>query len=232
MSDQLFRGIFDTAFTTVISPLNFLLCLGVSLAAGLLLSLMVQWKSRQTESFAVTIALLPAAVSVVIMMVNGNIGAGVAVAGAFSLVRFRSNSGSGREIIAIFIAMGAGLLIGMGYLAYALLFTAVLGGMMMLYSSIRLGASRRDALQRQLRITIPESLNYSGVFDPVLKKYTVQYSLRQVRSTNMGSMFKLVYELTLRDGISEKELLDDLRCLNGNLEISLSYPETPELPSL
>ena len=226
MPDSLFRGVFDSAGAAVIAPGPFLLCVAVSLGIGLILCLMVQWRTRSSESFAITLALLPASVCVVIMMVNGNIGAGVAVAGAFSLVRFRSAAGTGREISAVFIAMGAGLIAGMGYLTYAVLFALLLGGMMMAYTAVHLGGSRRDAQYRQLRITIPESLNYGNVFDPVLESYTSQYTLRQVKTTNMGSMFRLTYDLILRQGLSEKKLLDELRCLNGNLEISLSCQES------
>lgn len=226
MPENFFRGVFDTAYTNVIEPKSFLLCVGVSLAIGLVLCLMTQWRSRSSESFAVTLALLPASVCVVIMMVNGNVGTGVAVAGAFSLIRFRSAAGSGREISAVFIAMAAGLMAGMGYLGYAVLFALVLGGMMMAYTALHLGQERQSAFYRQLRITIPENLNYTNVFDNVLNTYTSQYTLKQVKSTNMGSMFKLRYNVTLREGMSEKDMLDALRCLNGNLEISLAYQDT------
>lgn len=228
MLEGLFRGLFDTAGTSVIPPGSFLLCVGASLLIGLALCLMVQWRARSSESFAITLALLPASVCVVIMMVNGNVGAGVAVAGAFGLVRFRSAAGTGREISAVFIAMGAGLIAGMGYLAYAALFALVLGGMMMVYTAVHLGSSRRGPQYRQLRITIPESLNYVHVFDPVLETYTSQHTLRQVKTTNMGSMFRLTYDVVIREGLPEKNLLDELRCLNGNLEISLSCQETEE----
>lgn len=221
---DIFRGLFDTASTHVITPGSFLLCVGVSLVIGLMLCLMAG--SKNSESFAITLALLPAAVCVVIMMVNGNVGTGVAVAGAFSLVRFRSAAGTGREISSIFIAMGAGLIAGMGYLAYAVLFALILGGMMLLYTRIHLGCEKKSALYRQLRITIPESLNYTDVFDSILNTYTSAYQLKQVKSTNMGSMFRLTYDITLRDGLPEKNLLDELRCRNGNLEISLSYQDT------
>ncbi|MBE6971552.1 MAG: DUF4956 domain-containing protein, partial [Ruminococcaceae bacterium] len=126
MFEQLFRGLFDTDMTVVISPQDFLVCVGVSLLVGLIIALSYMYRSRYTKSFVVTLALLPAVVCVVIMMVNGNVGAGVAVAGAFSLVRFRSVPGTAREIAMLFLAMGAGLVCGMGYLAYALLFTLVL----------------------------------------------------------------------------------------------------------
>ena len=226
MPDNLFRGVFDTAATSVITPGKFLLCVGVSLMMGLLLCRMVLWRARSSESFAITLALLPASVCVVIMMVNGNIGAGVAVAGAFGLVRFRSAAGTGREISAVFIAMGAGLIAGMGYLTYAVLFTLVLGLMMMACTAAHLGSSRQGRQYRQLRITIPESLNYVNVFDPVLESYTSEYTLKQVKTTNMGSMFRLTYDIVIREGLPEKNMLDELRCLNGNLEISLCCQES------
>lgn len=228
MQDNIFRGIFDAAATNVISPSSFLLCLGVSLIIGLLFCCMSQWKSQSSESFAITIALLPAAVCVVIMMVNGNIGTGVAIAGAFSLVRFRSAAGSGREIITVFSAMAAGVMTGTGYLVYAIVFALVLGIAMMVYTFVHLGQHNNSSLNRQLRITIPESLNYEQVFDSVLADYTTSYILKQVKTTNMGSMFRLTYEITLRSGKSTKNLLDELRCLNGNLEISLNLQESDD----
>lgn len=223
MLDSFFRGVFDTELTTVIAPADFLLCVGVSLLIGLLLCAMTMWRAKSSGSFVVTLALLPAVVCVVIMMVNGNVGAGVAVAGAFSLVRFRSAPGSAREIGAIFIAMGAGLIAGMGYLGYAVLFSLILGGVTMLYTAVHLGEGGRN---KTLHITIPEDLDYTGVFDPVLKEYTTDYTLRHMKTTNMGSLFKLTYDLTLRDPAKEKAFIDELRCRNGNLEISVSYQET------
>ena len=223
MLDSMFRGVFDTELTSVIAPADFLLCVGVSLLIGLLLCAMTMWRAKSSGSFIVTLALLPTVVCVVIMMVNGNVGAGVAVAGAFSLVRFRSAPGSAREIGAIFIAMGAGLIAGMGYLGYAALFSLILGGATMLYTAAHLGEGGRN---KTLHITIPEDLDYTGVFDPVLREYTTDYTLKQVKTTNMGSLFKLTYDLTLRDPAKEKTFIDELRRRNGNLEISVSYQET------
>lgn len=223
MLDSLFRGVFDTELTTVIAPVDFLLCVGVSLLIGLLLCAMTMWRAQSSGSFVVTLALLPAVVCVVIMMVNGNVGTGVAVAGAFSLVRFRSAPGSAREIGAIFIAMGAGFVAGMGYLGYATLFSLILGGVTMLYTVLHLGEGSRN---KTIHITIPEDLDYTGVFEPVLKKYTTDYALKRVKTTNMGSLFKLTYDLTLRDPTKEKMFIDELRRRNGNLEISVSYQET------
>ena len=148
------------------------------------------------------------------------------MAGAFSLVRFRSAPGSAREIGAIFIAMGTGLMTGMGYLGYALVFVLILGGMTMLYTGIRLDHPLRNACWRTMYITIPENLNYPGVLDPVLKGFTSEFTLRQVATSHMGSLFKLTYDLTLKDPRQEKAFLDALRRRNGNLEISLCTQET------
>ena len=226
MLDTVFRGIFDTDMTSVIAVSNFLLCVGCSLVIGLLLALTYMYRSRYTSSFVVTLAILPAVVCVVIMMVNGNVGTGVAVAGAFSLVRFRSAPGTAKEIGILFLAMGAGLICGMGYLAYAFLFALLLSAANLLYSHFDFGAGKRAARYKTLHITIPEDLDYTGVFDGILKKYAVSWEVVQVKTTNMGSLFRLTYNLELRRPDKEKELIDKLRCCNGNLEISISRQET------
>ena len=226
MLDSLFRGMFDTDMTQVISVQDFLLCLICSLGIGLLLAFMYMYRTRYTKSFVVTLALLPAVVCVVIMMVNGNVGTGVAVAGAFSLVRFRSVPGTAKEIGILFLAMGAGLITGMGYLGYAILFSIIVSGVSMLYTHLDFGAKKRDALYKTLHITIPENLDYSDVFEPLLAAYTSSYELVQVKTTNMGSLFRLTYNLTLQKEHTEKELIDKLRCRNGNLEITISKQET------
>lgn len=226
MLDSLFRGIFDTDMTSVIAVSDFLLCVGCALLVGVLIALSFMYHSKYSKGFVTTLALMPAIVCVVIMMVNGNVGTGVAVAGAFSLVRFRSAPGTAKEIGAIFLAMGSGLIVGMGYLGYAFLFTIVLGLFSVLYSSFDFGARKNAARYKTLHITIPEDLDYSDVFDGILKKYTTTYELVQVKTTNMGSLFRLTYDLTLRSEKKEKELIDKLRCRNGNLEISISKQET------
>ena len=231
MLETILRGIFDTGLTDTIAPGDFLLCVGVALVLGPLLCAMTLWHSHYSRSLAVTLAILPAVVCVVIMMVNGNVGTGVAVAGAFNLVRFRSAPGSAREIGAIFVAMGAGLIVGMGYLGYGVLFTLVLGGATLLYNALSLRIKGGDALARTLHITIPEDLDYAGVFDPVLAQYARQYTLTQVKTTNMGSLFKLTYDLTLKASDQEKTLMDQIRLRNGNLEISLCHQENG-VPSL
>ena len=226
MLETFFRGLFDSDLTTVISVTDFLLCLGVSLVIGLLMAFTYMYRTRYTKSFVVTLALLPAVVCVVIMMVNGNVGTGVAVAGAFSLVRFRSVPGSAKEICTLFLAMGAGLIAGMGYLGYALLFTAVMCVFFLLYNRLDFGVKKTAEAYKVLTVTIPEDLHYSDVFDDIFAEFTVFHDLVRVKSTNLGSMFKLTYAVTLRDVTREKEMLDALRCRNGNLEISLARQET------
>lgn len=226
MLNSFFSGLFDTDMTSVISISQFLLCVGCALLVGLILAFGYMYRSRYTKSFIVTLALLPAVVCVVIMMVNGNIGAGVAVAGAFSLVRFRSVPGTAKEITMLFLAMGAGLIAGMGYLGFSLLFTIILCILSILYSYLDFGSRKNAALYKTLNITIPEDLDYTGVFESVLADYTTSCELVRVKTTNMGSMFRLTYNLTLKDTTREKEMIDKLRCRNGNLEITVSKQET------
>ena len=225
MFDKLFQGLFDTAATQVISPGDFLLCLASALVIGLMLAFTFMYRSRHTKSFVFTLALLPAVVCVVIMMVNGNIGAGVAVAGAFSLVRFRSAPGTAKEIGMLFLAMGAGLICGMGYLAYGFLFACIMCLICLVYNLLNLGAGKQAALHKILNITIPEELNYTDVFEPLLQQYASEYELVKVKTTNMGSLFRLTYSLTLKKPGCEKQLMDQLRCRNGNLEISICRQE-------
>lgn len=211
-----------TATTAAIDLVPFLLSVAAALALGLALGAIYCYRSRFTRSFVMCLALLPAIVAVVIMMVNGNLGAGVAVAGAFSLVRFRSVPGSARDIAFIFLAMAVGLVCGMGYVAYALIVTLVLGGANMAYQAIGLGSerSRRD---RTLRVTVPEDLDYTGLFNEVFSAHTTYHDLVNVKTCAMGSLFKLTYNVGLVDPSAEKAFIDDLRLRNGNLEVALSY---------
>jgi len=229
MLDSLFSGLFDTDMATIISIPDFLLCIGCSLFIGLLLAFGYMYRSRYTKSFVVTLALLPAVVCVVIMMVNGNVGTGVAVAGAFSLVRFRSVPGTAKEISMLFLAMGAGLIAGMGYLGFAILFTIIMCVIYVLYNHLDFGAQKNAAIYKTLNITIPEDLDYSSVFSDILAEYAAAHELIRVKTTNMGSLYRLTYNITLRDAAREKEMIDALRCRNGNLEISVSRQETGAL---
>ena len=226
MLENLFRGLFDTDFVAVISMTDFLLCLGCSLALGLVMVFAYMYRTRYTKSFVITLALLPAVVCVVIMLVNGNVGTGVAVAGAFSLVRFRSVPGTAKEICTLFLAMGAGLIAGMGYLGFAVLFTLVMCAVFVLYNCLDFGTKKNAATFKTFTITIPEDLDYSGVFDDIFAEFTRSHDLIRVKTTNMGSMFKLTYNVELADATREKEMIDKLRCRNGNLEIAVSKQET------
>ncbi len=222
--DTIFKGIFDNELTQTISVQDFLLCLGVSLVLGLIMAAAYMWKNEHTKSFLVTLALLPAVVCVVIMMVNGNIGAGVAVAGAFSLVRFRSAPGSAKEIVTIFLAMGAGLIAGMGYLGFAALFTVIMCAMFLIYNAVA-GKAKSETVNKTITITIPEDLDYSEVFDEIFAEYTKKHDLIKVKTANMGSMFRLTYNVTLKDATKEKQMIDRIRERNGNLEIMVSKQE-------
>ncbi len=224
MLHEIFRGIFDQGQNIAVE--QFLLCLLVSLLTGTFLAVVYTYKNQYTQSFVITLALIPAIVCVVILLVNGNVGAGVAVAGAFNLVRFRSVPGSAKEICAIFLAMGTGMTAGMGYLGYAVLFAVVLGGGNLCYTYFGFGISRQADRNKTLHITIPENLDYTHVFDELLNCYARKWTLVSVKTTNMGSLYKLIYQITLKDLEKEKEFIDELRCRNGNLEITVSRQET------
>lgn len=223
MLNDLFNGIYETQSLTMI---DFMCCIGVSLLIGVIIALSFMYKTHYTKSFVVTVMMLPAIVCVVIMMVNGNVGAGVAVAGAFSLVRFRSVPGSAKEIATIFFAMAAGLITGMGYLGLAVTFTVILSLAFVLLYSFDLGVKKNASTYKTLRIMIPESLDYTGVFDEVFDNYLDKYDLISVKTTNMGSLYKLTYDVVLKNPLMEKHMIDDLRCRNGNLEITVSKTET------
>lgn len=189
----------------------------MSLVLGIATALLSGFRARTTKSFAITLAVLPAVVQVVLMLVNGNLGAGVAVAGAFSLVRFRSAPGNAREIAAIFLTMALGLATGMGYVVLALVFFAVVAAVFVLLTLCHFGGN--TAGERTLKITIPENIDYEGVFDDLLARYTKEYTLDKVKTTNMGSLFELHYRVVFRDAGVPKAFLDELRCRNGNLPI-------------
>ena len=199
---------------------SFLICFAVSLILGVGVAYVSMFRSKCTQSFALTLAILPAAVQMVIMLVNGNIGAGVAVAGAFGLVRFRSAPGTAKEIAAIFIAMTIGLACGMGYVAIAAVFFVVIAAVMLALTAVRFG--ERDADARIVKITIPENLDYDGLFDDIFSEYTVSNSLERVKTTCMGTLYELSYRIVPKSGELPKKFFDDLRCRNGNLTITCS----------
>ena len=219
----------DSIISSEITMDSFLICTAVSLVLGLGLAFVATWREKSSQSLAVTLAVLPAAVQIIIMLVNGNIGAGVAVAGAFGLVRFRSLPGTAREIAVIFIGMTIGLATGMGFVVLAVLTFVLLGGMLMLLSL--LGFGQRSGAVRTLKITIPENLDYDGLFDDILSAYTTSSELIKVKTSNMGTLYELEYAITLPGSTVPKAFLDELRCRNGNLNITCSR-ETAKEPAL
>ena len=221
MLQSLFSCIYNLA--TGITVQTFLISVTAALLLGAVMAAIYCFRSQHSRSFVMTLALLPATVSVVIMLVNGNLGAGVAVAGTFSLVRFRSTPGTAREITAIFLAMAVGLACGMGYPGYAALFALLMCAVSVLYTLTNFGGQPKAQLRRILRITVPENLDYPTVFDDLFQKYTSRSVLTEVKTTNLGSLNRLTYELTLQKAGTEKEFIDELRCRNGNLEISMSF---------
>ncbi|MCR5150012.1 MAG: DUF4956 domain-containing protein [Clostridiales bacterium] len=209
---------FSSIIETSIDFRTYLICTAVSLILGILTAVITMFKNRCSQSFAVTLAILPAAVQTVIMLVNGNIGAGVAVAGAFSLVRFRSAPGNAREIGAIFSAMAIGLATGMGYVTLAVVFFAVTAAFTLILSALNFGETKGSL--RSLKVTIPENLDYDGIFDDLFAKYTAKAELDRVKTTNMGTMFELDYSIELKSEEVPKEFLDEIRVRNGNLNIT------------
>ena len=223
----MFESLFSTTDTVsssiMLTPL--VTSIAVALALGLVIALCYCFKNRHNKGFVTTLAMLPAIVAVVIAMVNGNVGAGVAVAGAFSLVRFRSVAGSARDIGFIFMSMVIGLVCGMGYVAYATLVTAILCGGFFVYQLAGFGTGS-DATDRTVRITVPEDLDYTSLFDDLFARYTTYCELVSIKTVNMGSLYRLVYNVGMKDAKAERAFIDDLRCRNGNMEIAISRQET------
>lgn len=225
MLNNIFNGLFDSTNVDMISVPNFILCIIVALLLGCLIAYSYSYRGKYTSSFVITLLMLPAIVCMVIMMVNGNVGAGVAVAGAFSLVRFRSIPGTAKEIGAIFLAMASGLIAGMGYIAYAVLFTVMMCVVMILLNKMGIGTKKKENLEKTLKITVPEDLNYADMFDDLFSMYAKSCEIVSVKTSNMGSLYKLTYNIVLKDVKEEKNLIDEIRCRNGNLEVSLSKQE-------
>ena len=197
---------------------TFLICTVTSLVLGIGIAFVGMYRSRSTQSFAVALAILPVVVQLVIMLVNGNVGAGVAVAGAFSLVRFRSVPGTAREIGVLFMAMAIGLATGMGFVGLAVISFVIISAVILLLTAT--GFGKAPVAERSLKITIPENLDYEGVFDDVFAKYTKSAELIKVKTSNMGTLYELQYSIVLKGENVPKEFLDELRCRNGNLNIA------------
>ena len=209
------------------TPVSFLICVFTSMVLGLLASLVFTGKDRHSADFRQSVALLPPVVTLVIMLVNGNIGAGLAVAGTFALVRFRSAPGSAKEITALFFSVAIGLACGMGYVGYAALFFLIMAAFTMALNASRYG--EQGGTQRLLKITLPENVDYDNLFDDLFEKYTRRHELVKVRTSNMGTLYELSYQIELKDLGHSKEFIDAIRCRNGNLNISCGREEDREL---
>lgn len=201
------------------------ICTLTSLVLGIIVAAVYILQGSHSKNFVIALAILPALVQVVIMMVNGNLGAGIAVMGAFSLVRFRSVPGSAKEIVCIFFSMAIGLATGMGFISFAVVITLVVSLVLLILSKTPFGENVNN--ERDLRITIPESLNYTKVFDDIFKTYTKEApKLLKVKTTNMGSMYEITYRINLKDLKKEKDMIDEIRCRNGNLTVMCSIAST------
>ena len=220
MSDLMFSSVFGTADSLVssVSASSFLLCSVVSIVLGLVIAGVYMFRHRYSKNFVVTLALLPLIVQMVITLVNGNLGAGIAVMGVFNLVRFRSIPGSAKDIGSVFLAMAVGLATGMGFLGLAVLFTAIIAVVNVVYVLSPLGRPREA--EKTLKIVVPE-----GIFDDALDRFAAEHELTEVTTSNMGSLYTLEYTLRLREPGMEKRLIDEVRCLNGNLKVTLGKCE-------
>lgn len=216
----------NSIIESTITIQTFLICTGVSIILGLLSAFLCKYKNNTSQSFLFTIAMLPTIVQVIIMLVNGNIGAGVAVAGAFGLVRFRSAQGSAREITAIFMTMALGLATGMGYVGLAAIFFVIMAIFQVAMCSMNFGAI--DEAERDLRITIPEDLDYEGIFDDIFEKYTNKVELVSVKTSNLGTLYELRYTVNLKGQGVPKAFLDEIRTRNGNLNIVCGRVQTKD----
>src|SRR5574344_1079995 len=210
----MFTSILTSGSLTIMEALT---CSGVSLILGFLVSFIFMTKGTYTKNFAITLALLPIIVQIMIMMVNGNLGTAVAILGVFSLVRFRSRPGDSMEILAVMFTMAIGLATGMGYISFAIVLAIIIAVVCVLLFKTKFDEKKR--VEKELKITIPEDLDYTGIFDDIFNEYTAKVSLERVKTTNMGSLYELCYHIDIKDRNREKEMIDAIRCKNGNLPI-------------
>ncbi|WP_213950834.1 DUF4956 domain-containing protein [Tepidanaerobacter syntrophicus] len=220
----MFQTIFSAATTdTAISLGSTLLTIAISFILGVAISLTYMKtgsKNTYSQSFSITLVLVPTLIAIIILMIGSNVARAFSLAGAFSIIRFRSSPGDPKDISYVLFALAAGLSCGVGFYQYAMLFTGVLCLLMFALSAFNFGA--KNSCRKLLKITIPEDMNYEGAFDDILKNFTTDYTLAKVKTTGLGSLYELVYNITMNKEMSQKEFLDALRCRNGNLNITLS----------
>lgn len=221
----MFESILNNAVGTL-SIQSALICMFTSIILGVIIAYVHMCTTKYSKNFLITLSVLPLIVQVVIMMVNGNLGTSVAVLGAFSLVRFRSIPGNSREIVSIFFAMAIGLAVGMGHIIFAIVITVMLTIVLIILSKSKFG--EKNIQEQKLKILIPEDLNYIDIFNDIFEKYLELCNLTKVKTTNMGSMYELSYNVILKDEKQQKDFIDEIRCRNGNLNISLFKAESSE----
>ena len=205
---------------------SFAICLGVSLVLGFIVAFMHMKTTKSNKNFVTTLFVLPALVTTVILLVNGNLGTSVAVLGAFSLIRFRSIPGNSKEILSVFFAMAIGLATGVGYIGFAALFTVAISLIIAILSLTNFGEETKNT--KMLKVLIPEDLDYTEVFNDIFNDYVDSADMVSAKTVNMGSIFELTYRVNLKKNINEKEFIDKLRVRNGNLKITLSHPLTDQ----
>ncbi|MBQ8379896.1 MAG: DUF4956 domain-containing protein [Clostridia bacterium] len=213
----MFTSILNSA-TGTLTIVDALICTVTSLVLGFIISMVYMAKGNRSKNLATTLVLLPALVQTIIMLVNGNLGTGIAVMGAFSLVRFRSVAGTSKEICSIFFAMAVGLATGMGYISFAIVITIIVSLVMFLLAKFNFGETKAE--ERKLKVVVPENLNYTEIFDDIFEKYTNRNTIIKSKTINLGSLYEITYEIELKDKNKEKEMIDEIRCRNGNLTIN------------
>ncbi len=217
----MFNSIFDNT-TTGLDYKTVLICSAVALVLGIAIAFTHMKTSKTTKGFLITLATLPLLVMAVMIMINGNLGTSIAILGAFSLIRFRSIQGDAKELLSIFFVMMIGLALGMGHVFFAVVITVIAILAIFFFSYTRFFEPNTN--NRVLKIVIPEDLDYEDVFTDIFKKYTAKSELVKTKTMNMGSLYKLTYDVTLKRGIKEKEFLDEIRVKNCNLKVLLSHP--------
>lgn len=210
-------SLFSSIFTSTFTLGQFLIAVLASMVLGFVVSIYYMFRNTYSKSFVPSLILIPAIECVVIIMINGNMGAGIAVAGSFALIRFRSARGSAKDLTAIFMAMAIGIICGTGYIGIAVLFTLIVCAVGMFLSFVKYGEC--DGKMRYLKITVPENLNYDEAFEEVLDNYCSSYEIEKVMTLSLGSLFRVDYSIVMKDTSKIKAMIDDLRIRNNNLEI-------------
>ena len=217
----MFNSIFDST-TTGLSITTGLICAGVALLLGVIIAITHMKTSQTTKGFLTTLATLPLLVMAVMIMINGSLGTSIAILGAFSLIRFRSIQGRAKDLLSVFFAMMVGLACGMGHVLFAVVITIISVIAIVFFTYTHFLEPNKK--QRVLKIMVPEDLDYEEVFDEIFAKYTSRVDLVQMKTMNMGSLYKLTYDITMKNGVKEKEFLDEIRIKNCNLKVLLSHP--------